>query len=337
MPSQEEVMENFKRIQTEILPPMPTNDLSGKVVIVTGSNTGIGFEIAKAIATMGVEKLILAARSEERTLKALSTIKEETGIQDKNIEYMHLDLASFDSVRLFLKKFTESGAKLDILINNAGVSLADRIVTEDGWDSVVETNHLSTMLLTLLLTPTISYPKDPRIVTVSGAHSWLQIPWQNTLNLLETANNPSTFEPFGAPGGWEQQFQRYQATKLFNVLFAQELARRRPDIFSVAASPGATISELGQAGRDGTKNNVEGGVIFGVPVRPTVDGAKAIMYPAVADKPGSNGGYYLNCREENASELTLGDEGKAFAARLWTESVDVFKKGGFELEDWVVA
>ncbi|KAJ3041547.1 hypothetical protein HDV00_009022 [Rhizophlyctis rosea] len=327
-----EDIEMFKKTQNEVLPPMPTNDMSGKVVIVTGSNTGIGFEIAKAIAGMGVEKLILAARSEEKTLKALEKIKAETGI--KNIEYRHLDLASFDSVKAFATKYIQSGDKLDVLVNNAGVNMSDWVTTKDGWETTLEVNHLSTMLLTLLLLPILSRSPSPRaIIVASEVHFWVRTPITTHPKILAASNDPSTFG--GAPNS---QFPRYMLSKLFNVLFAQELARRQPNIFTCSVNPGLTISELGQDARDGTTHSGSAAsAAFGVSPRPTVEGAKAIVYCSVADKPGTSGGYYTNCREEEASKVTLGKEGEEFGGRLWKESVEVFKGLGVELESWATA
>lgn len=199
----------------------------------------------------------------------------------------------------------------------------------DPHPSSLQTNHLSTMLLTLLLTPVLSKSPSPRIVVVSSeVHFWLEIPLHTSHTPVADCNNPATFPATERPG-----FDRYKASKLFNVLLAQELARRRPDIWSCSVNPGLTVSELGQEARDGTMPVMS---FSGVTARPTVEGAKSLVYCAVADKPGKNGEFYTNVREYHASDVTLGNEGEEFAGRVWRESVEIFKGLAVEFEDWVL-
>ncbi|KAJ3054248.1 hypothetical protein HK097_002280 [Rhizophlyctis rosea] len=323
----------FVTMQNEVLPTMPHNDLTGKTIIVTGSNTGIGYEVAKAIATMKPAKLILAARNEEKTLKALQNIQAETGF--KSLEFMQLDLASFDSVRAFAAKYKESGYSLDVLINNAGVNMPEWIVTKDGYETAVQTNHLSTTFLTILLTPILAKSSNPRIVLVSSeVHYMLEPPIRAAISTtptpIKTANDPSFYPSDEHMPGMEN----YKITKLFNVLTAQELSRRLPNIFSCSVNPGLTVSELRQTERGAEMKKLS---FAGVESRPTVEGAKAIVYCAVVEKPGSNGGFYTNVREEKPAVITQGEKGKEFAGRLWRESVEIYKGLGVELEDWVLA
>ncbi|RUS34626.1 hypothetical protein BC938DRAFT_479455, partial [Jimgerdemannia flammicorona] len=182
--------------------------------------TGIGYETAKALAKMKPAKLILACRNAGKAKKAASEIKAATGFQD--IEPWDLDLASFASVRAFARRFDESGLQLHVLLNNAAVVMPPEFRTGDGFETTLQVNHLSTMLLTLLLLPAIrrtaaSPTWAPRIILLaSEMHFWMALPERTAPNLLTALNDCTAFDTG----------KLYGVTKLFNVLFVQELARR---------------------------------------------------------------------------------------------------------------
>ena len=123
-----------------------------KTIIITGGNSGLGFETAKKVAGNPEYKVILACRNAEKAQKAKEQIVSETG--NAHIEAMRLDTSSLDSARAFAEKFIASGEKADVLVNNAGISpVGNTGTTENGFELVFATNYLGHFLLTQLLLP----------------------------------------------------------------------------------------------------------------------------------------------------------------------------------------
>ncbi|MBD3388961.1 MAG: SDR family NAD(P)-dependent oxidoreductase [Candidatus Altiarchaeales archaeon] len=205
-------------------------DLSGKVAVVTGANSGIGFETAKALGLKNAQ-VILACRSLERGEKALKGLF--LGCPEAKAELLHLDLASLYSVRRFSEKFEEEHARLDILVNNAGVmALPERRETVDGFEMHFGVNHLGHFALTGLLMDGIKASSGARVVNVSSmAHRQGRVDFNNL-------NSELSYDRWGA----------YRLSKLANLLFTYELQRRFEssgvDAVSVAAHPGWTATNL---------------------------------------------------------------------------------------------
>ena len=181
-----------------------------KTVIITGANSGLGFETAKKIAKKSEYKVILACRNAEKAAKAREQIISETG--NGVVKTMSLDTSSLASVRAFAEKFIATGEKADVLINNAGISpMGHAGMTQDGFELVFATNYLGHFLLTQLLLPHM---------TECAA----------ILNVSSDMHNP--------PGGidWpgaealahpkEDDRRKYSYSKLCMVYFTHELARR---------------------------------------------------------------------------------------------------------------
>ena len=136
-----------------------------KNVIITGANSGLGFEAAKKIAANKEYRVILACRNKVKAQAAKEDIINATG--NENVEVQIIDTSSFESVRNFAKNIIDSGIKLDVLINNAGISpMRGTGLTADGFDIVFETNYLGHFLLTQLLLPVMN--ADCRIINVTS-------------------------------------------------------------------------------------------------------------------------------------------------------------------------
>ncbi|KAF8738878.1 Enoyl-(Acyl carrier protein) reductase, partial [Rhizoctonia solani] len=145
-------------------------DLHGHVAIVTGANSGVGFETARSLAGMGA-RVILACRSESKGKVAQMKIVESTG--NKEIEVEVLDLASFSSIKQFLGRWESRQTKhVDILVNNAGCMTNAASVTEDGFEYMYQTNHLGHVLLTLSLLNHGRLSSHGRIINVSSCSSY---------------------------------------------------------------------------------------------------------------------------------------------------------------------
>lgn len=206
-------------------------DQSGKTILITGGNSGIGLEAARVLSLKHAE-VILTARSEANGVKAVETIKAHQ--PSANVTWMLLDLADLDAVRAFSEAFHERYKKLDILINNAGVMYpATRTVTKHQFELQFGTNHLGHFVLTALLLDLLKAASDARVVTQSSiAHTMLR-----KINLDDL--------------NWEKSYSKtkaYAQSKLANLLFTYELDKRLKEhglnVLANAAHPGVTNTNL---------------------------------------------------------------------------------------------
>lgn len=201
-----------------------TARIDGKIVIITGANTGLGKATAIELAKRG-GKIYLACRSEERGIAALNEIKEASG--SDSLYFMQLDLASLDSIREFCKKFHETETRLDILINNAGL-LSPLERTKDGFELNMGVNHLGHFLLTNLLLDLLKSATPSRIVVVSSK-----------LHSIGAINKDDLNSNKSFPGSWKG----YANSKLANILFVKKLAK-------TLEGSGVTINSLCPGGVD---------------------------------------------------------------------------------------
>lgn len=204
--------------------------LEGKVAVVTGGNTGIGFETAKELAARGA-RVIIGCRSRARGEQAVKKIIASTG--NKHVEMMDLDLADLQTVKKFAEDFCLKEDRLDILVNNAGIGgfhlKEGRTLTKDNNEMVVQTNHLGHFLLTNLLKKPLTEAGSARVVNVSSqAHMWAKD--------ITDINSDKEYD-----------YQEvYGKSKRFNVLFSNELARRWKSlgVSSFSLHPGFVRTEI---------------------------------------------------------------------------------------------
>ncbi|CAH1401697.1 unnamed protein product [Nezara viridula] len=185
-----------------------TKRLDGKVVIVTGSNTGIGKYTALDLSRRGAE-VIMACRNLEKAKEAEADIRKR--VPEAKLKVMHLDLSSLESVRTFSKDFLASYDSLHILINNAGVMFHPWELSKDGFEMHIATNHLGHFLLTLLLLPLLRKCAPSRIINVSSIGHRLSSSMR-----YDDFNYERSYSSIGG----------YTRSKLANILFTNELARR---------------------------------------------------------------------------------------------------------------
>ena len=212
-------------------------DLTGKVIIVTGANSGIGYEAAKEFARKGAQT-IMACRSMEKAEAALAMIQAE--IPEAPTEIMMLDLTSLASVHKFAGEFKAKYDRLDVLVNNAGIMWAPYGVTEDGFESHFGTNHLGHFALTGLLIDLLLATPGSRVVSVSSTgHRSGSMDFDNLM--------------YEDGKGYQRQ-RAYGRSKLANLLFTYELQRRYEaigaDAMATAAHPGGSNTNLGYDVRD---------------------------------------------------------------------------------------
>ncbi len=204
-------------------------DLMDKVAVVTGANSGIGYEMVRALAHKNAI-VVLACRNKEKGESAIQQIRQE--YPRAKVELMLLDLADLASIRYFADKFTSNYNRLDILINNAGIMAPPFRKTEDGFESQFGTNHLGHFALTGLLFDTLTHTPQARVVTLSSS-----------FHLLGAID----FDNLNAEKGYNRG-KAYGQSKLANLLFTYELQRRfedaGADALAVAAHPGWTTTNL---------------------------------------------------------------------------------------------
>jgi len=182
-------------------------NLSSKVCLVTGANSGIGKSTAHALATMNAT-VVMVCRDRRRAEPVRDEIKSATGNQD--LELMICDLSSQTDIRRFAAEFINSHNRLDVLVNNAGVVVRQRSLTEDGIETTFAVNHLGYFLLTHLLLDLLKQSAPSLIVNVSSAaHAYGKIDFDDLQGEKKY-------------GG----FSAYANSKLANILFTYELARR---------------------------------------------------------------------------------------------------------------
>jgi len=209
---------------------------AGKTVLVTGANSGVGFQAARELARHGAQ-VLLGVRDVAKGEAARNRILAE--IPQAQVAIVPLDMASLASIRGFAGEFVSSGARLDVLVNNAGVmALPKREQTPDGFERQFGTNHLGHFALTGLLMPALLKAPAPRVVTVASlAHRNGKMEWDNL-------QGEKSYSPWGA----------YNMSKLANILFARELDRRAREahskLMSVAVHPGVSVTNIAGPGSD---------------------------------------------------------------------------------------
>ena len=283
-------------------------DLHGTTILVTGGNAGIGKETAVALARAGAS-VTVTARDAAKGQAALDEIRTRSGSAD--VDVMDLDLASFASVREFASRYADAHASIDVLVNNAGLMLTSFRQTVDGNEMTFQVNHLGPFLLTNLLRDPLVAAGDARVVNVSSdAH--------------KQGGKTLDFDALQSPGGVNARnsMNVYGRTKLENILFTRELARRwaTDGVTTNAVHPGFVRSGFG---RDG-----DGGKLFDV-LMPVIQlialsaeqGAYTSVYvassPEVADVTGK---FFVKCKPVTPSAAAQDD---AAAARLWDVSADL--------------
>jgi len=211
-------------------------DQSGRIALVTGANSGLGLESARALLAKGAQ-VVLACRTlakAEQARRDLQAAEVTAGLDSMNtssedrIALLELDLADLGSVRRAAQQLAASHSRLDLLLNNAGVMAPPRTLTAQGFELQFGVNHLGHFALTQLLLPLLLASASARVVQVtSGAQYFGQLDFDDLQG--------------------ERHYDRWKAygqSKLANVVFAQELQRRHPQLLSAAAHPGLARTNL---------------------------------------------------------------------------------------------
>ncbi|HUR08863.1 MAG TPA: oxidoreductase [Nonomuraea sp.] len=252
-------------------------DQTGRVAVVSGANSGIGYITARELARRGAH-VVLACRDPGRGQAARARMQDE--LPGAHLELRQLDLGNLASIREFAASWDRG--RLDLLVNNAGVAMVPYAQTADGFESQFGINHLGTFALTGLLLPYLIAAPDPRVVTVSSEGQ--RFARFNLENLNAERRYRTAFA--------------YVQSKRANLYFAMELQRRADaaghKLRSVAVAPGLTRTNVLTGGANGSRGRLYATLarlLVRVAFRPTMEGAKTSLYAAT--KPDLPSGSYI--------------------------------------------
>ena len=310
-----------------VVPQANYNNISGKIVVITGANTGIGKETAKNLALSGA-RVILCCRDKNKSLQAVKDIESVLASSKStgSVEFLQLDLSSLKSVRDCCNTLMEStlspDTPIDIVINNAGVMFCPYTLSQDQLELQLATNHLGHFLFTLLLLPRI----QDRIINCSSAgHAVIseKLDWNSMFTVKPQDYN---------------QVKSYSASKLANILFTNELQRRihnknNKSIACYSLHPGVVITELGRHHQNKMDSALYllGGLFM---VKNAEQGARTEVYLAKEQKAKLKAAaYYADCKqcltsynaEDTQDAKDLWEVSKTLVA-LSTSEVEAIKK-----------
>jgi NAD(P)-dependent dehydrogenase (short-subunit alcohol dehydrogenase family) len=281
-------------------------DQTGRTAVITGANTGLGFETAKALAAKGAH-VVIAVRNTDKGVEAADRISGAVSVQQ-------LDLTSLESIRVAADQLKNDHDKIDLLINNAGVMTTPKGTTKDGFELQFGTNHLGHFALTGLLLDAILDVEGARIVTVSsnghkmgGAIHFDDLQWERSYSRM------------GA----------YTQSKLANLLFTYELQRRlapRGKTIALAAHPGTSTTEL--AGN--VPKPVERAFQLVAPLIAQSPAGGALPSLRAATDPGALGGQYYGpdgIAQQKGNPVVVSSSAQSYdldlQRRLWAVSEEL--------------
>ncbi|WNG82723.1 SDR family NAD(P)-dependent oxidoreductase [Mycobacterium sp. ITM-2016-00316] len=281
-------------------------DQTGRTAVITGANTGLGFETAKALAAKGAH-VVIAVRNTDKGVEAADRISGAVSVQQ-------LDLTSLESIRAAADQLKNDHAKIDLLINNAGVMTTPKGTTKDGFELQFGTNHLGHFALTGLLLDAILDVEGARIVTVSsnghkmgGAIHFDDLQWERSYSRM------------GA----------YTQSKLANLLFTYELQRRlapRGKTIALAAHPGTSTTELAR----NVPKPVERAFQLVAPLIAQSPAGGALPSLRAATDPGALGGQYYgpdSIAQQKGNPVVVASSAQSYdldlQRRLWAVSEEL--------------
>jgi NAD(P)-dependent dehydrogenase (short-subunit alcohol dehydrogenase family) len=271
--------------------------MNGKTVLITGASSGIGLHTAMGLAKLGAQ-VVMVGRDERRTAEAVSLVKAQTG--NPSISYLLANLSSMKEVRNLASEFKSKHQKLDVLVNNAGAIFLWRKTTVDGYEMTLALNHLNYFLLTNLLLDVLKAQPNARIVNVSSnAH------YRGHVNFDDLQ-----CERYNG-------MLRYSESKLMNVLFTYELARRLKgtNVTANCLHPGFVASNF--ALNNGFLVNIF--MAFMWRRLTNEQGARTSIYLASSPEVEGVSGKYFHCNmKERRSSAESRDEN--VAKKLWEVS-----------------
>jgi NAD(P)-dependent dehydrogenase (short-subunit alcohol dehydrogenase family) len=279
-------------------------DVSGKTMLVTGATNGIGRVTARELARLGAQVTILS-RNVEKCARVAEEIRKDTG---NPVEYLAADLSTLAGIMQAAETFKKRQRRLDVLVNNAGGIFIRRTITSDGLEMTFALNHVAYFLLSGLLLDVLKQSSPARVVNVaSGMHMGAHLDFDD----LQNEKHYSGFRAYGR-------------SKLANILFTYELARK-------LEGSGVTVNCV-HPGYVNTGLSLNNGLIFGVFAglsarlfgRKPEEGARTSIYLAASPEvQGVTGKYFADCKPVSSS---LESYDTTAATRLWHASLEICRK-----------
>ncbi|KAL9610006.1 MAG: hypothetical protein Q9204_009112 [Flavoplaca sp. TL-2023a] len=285
---------NICREQLFFKLPYPETPLTDQIIIVTGSNTGLGLEAARHYVRLGAAKVILAVRSLEKGEAAKASL-EESESRLGVVEVCHLDLSNYDSIKHFSTK-VNALPRLDILLENAGIATQEYRITEED-ESTITTNVIGTFLLAWLLLPKLresarEYGTRPRLTVVaSEVHFFTQFPEKDSEDVFEALSRRDT----------ARMGERYETSKLLQIFYLRALAahtctptndNHNNAIILNLVNPGLCHSDVNREGR------LDVAVMKFFLARTTEVGSRNLVYATTAGEE-THGLYISSCRVDS--------------------------------------
>ncbi|MGP0066809.1 MAG: SDR family oxidoreductase [Isosphaeraceae bacterium] len=275
--------------------------MKGKVCLITGATSGIGEVTARELARLGAE-VVIVGRSPERCAATLARIRTETGATA--VDALVGDLSSQADVRRLAGQIQDRCPRLDVLVNNAGAIFMPRAESVDGIEMTLALNHLSYFLLTNLLLPTITASAPARIVNVaSDAHRGVSIDFEDIQGKKRYS-------------GW----RAYQQSKLANILFTYELARRLEGSGVTANTLHPGFVRTGFLGGGGVVGWIARRIADVVALSPEQGARTSIYLASSPDVAGITGQYFV---KEKPAQSTNQSHDRTAAERLWRLSEEL--------------
>src|SRR5262245_6356809 len=274
--------------------------MKGKTCIVTGASSGIGKETAVALAAAGA-RVVIVCRTRDKGERALAEVRRRSG---GDVSLFVADLGAQRAVRALAAELVAALPRVDVLVNNAGLILDRRALTEDGLETTFAVNHLGYFLLTRLLEGKLLASAPARIVNVaSRAHESARIRFDDLMGARSY-------------NGWSA----YTQSKLANILFTYELARRLNGsaVTANCLHPGVIASNFGNAGPLAIRLGMRVGRFF---MKGSARGAETSIYLASSPEvEGVSGRYFVNRRQTRSSDVSYD---QSVAAQLWKVSEEL--------------
>ncbi|CAN8100331.1 unnamed protein product [Discula destructiva] len=304
--------------------PYPQDDFTGKTVIVTGANVGVGFEAARHFGRLNASKVILACRSPDKGEKAKADILRSTARAEAVVEVWSLDLTSFESVREFCKR-ADKLSRLDVVVENASVAMVSRQgVLAEGYECTITVNVISTFLMALLLLPTLrrtasKFNTQPRLVIVSSdAHFMTNFNERSSPHIFD-AFKSRTVPP-----------DRYQTSKLLQLLVVRQVAQRlsRP---TSSSEYGVILNTLtpGFCRTSLFRDNAFPASFFlkvtGTLIGRSAEAGSRELVHAAAAGPETHGKWLDSHEIREPSSFVRSQEGKRLEVRVYEELVDLLE------------
>lgn len=294
-----------------------TADLTGKTIIITGANSGLGLHTTSALSKLNA-KIIMACRDVTKAEEVKEKIQKSSDFRGK-LDIMPLDLSKTSSIRAFAREFLQKYDTIDILINNAGIMISEQQFTEKGLDLMMATNYFGVFLLTTLLLGALKNSKASRIINLTSIMNFLGYLNVKDFNCEKLTNKIT------------KHLQIYGGTKLGLIAFTKELAEKLRDsnVKTCCVHPGIVRTKIVETGT--RKNDIFMKTLLGVfPfvwwffTKNVQQGCQGILHCAlIPHELLSSGAYYIDCKETvpwRNRELT-----KEFRKELWETTEEIVK------------